>query len=129
MLMGNEPGLGRPGIRDVLSRGHFRMVTFAVILAATSLTVTGAILLRIFNQNNLALTVRTVSYAVEPAMFFRDPGEVRDAIRSVSDASTARRVEVLDTAGRRIAVWEASPSSETRFEHSGGSPRKGSAEG
>lgn len=116
MLMSSESAPRPPSIRDVLARGHFRMVTFAVILAATSLTVTGAILLRTFNYNNLELTVRTVSYAVEPAMFFADGDEVRDAIRSVSNASRARRIEVLDSAGRVVAVWRPNADDETRLE-------------
>ncbi|OYX06896.1 MAG: hypothetical protein B7Z08_13295, partial [Sphingomonadales bacterium 32-68-7] len=53
----------------------------------------------------------------EPAMFFGDADEVRSAIGSVSTATRARRIEVIDSAGRLIAVWQPGAGAETDLEH------------
>src|SRR5690606_29071092 len=73
----NAGEAGLPTLRTILARGHFRLVVFAVLLAAFSLTFTGALLLRSYAQLNLQLAAKTLSYAVEPAVYFGDTEAVR----------------------------------------------------
>jgi diguanylate cyclase (GGDEF)-like protein len=110
-------GLGRknaggplPTLRTVLARGHFRLVVLAVVLAAASLTVTGALLLRSYAQQNLQLAAKTLSYAVEPAVYFGDHEAVHEAIRSVGAHNTIRRIEVSGKSGGLLVSWEPESS-------------------
>jgi diguanylate cyclase (GGDEF)-like protein len=99
-------GAPLPTLRAVLARGHFRLVVLAVVLAAVSLTITGALLLRSYAQQNLHLAAKTLSYAVEPAVYFGDPEAVHEAIRSVGAQETIRRIEVSGKSNGLMVSWE-----------------------
>ncbi len=95
-----------PTLRTVLARDHFWLVVLAVLLAAVSRTVTGALLMRGYAQQNLQLAAKTLSYAVEPAVYFGDTEAVHEAIRSVGAHETIRRIEVLEKSDRLLVSWE-----------------------
>jgi diguanylate cyclase (GGDEF)-like protein len=109
MIRGSRPKAGKgdlPTLRAILARGHLRLVVLAVLLAAVSLTVAGGMLLRSYAQLNLQLAAKTLSYAVEPAVYFGDTAAVHEAVRSVSAPETIRRIEVSGTSSGLIASWE-----------------------
>src|SRR5690606_12445977 len=106
----NPDGAPLPTLRTVLARGHFRLVVLAVLLAAVSLTVTGALLLRSYAQQNLQLAAKTLSYAVEPAVYFGDIEAVHEAIRSVGAHNTIRRIEVSGKSDGLLVSWEPESS-------------------
>jgi len=97
---------GLPTLRTILARGHFRLVVLAVLLAAVSLTVGGAMLLRSYAQLNLQLAAKTLSYAVEPAVYFGDTEAVHEAIRSVDARETIQRIEVSGKTDGLLVAWE-----------------------
>jgi len=93
-------------LRELLARGHFRLVILAVILAAVTLTISGVVLIRSHSAANAALTARTVSYAVEPAVLFGDREAVQETIETIGNAGTAGQIAVIDEAGDVLASWE-----------------------
>ncbi len=97
---------GLPTLRTILARGHFRLVVFAVLFAAVSLTVTGALLLRSYAQLNLQLAAKSLTYAVEPAVYFGDTEAVHEAIRSVNARETIQRIEVSGKADTLLVTWQ-----------------------
>lgn len=92
-------------IREMLGRVHLRLILFAVLLAAASLTLSGGLVIRSYAQRNLDLVARTVAYTVEPAVVFDDRQAILDGIASVADSGGVRQVEVRDPAGRVLATW------------------------
>lgn len=94
-----------PTIRDMLARVHLRLILFAVLLAAASLTLSGGLVIRNYAQRNLDLVARTVAYTVEPAVVFDDRQAIVDGIASVADGGGVQQVEVFDPAGRVLARW------------------------
>jgi len=95
----------RPSIRDMLGRVHLRLILFAVMLAAASLTLSGALVIRSHAQRNLDLMASTVAYTVEPAVVFGDRPAILEGIASVAASSGVRLVEVRDAQGQVIAEW------------------------
>lgn len=104
-----------PTLRAILAKGHFRLVMLAVLLATASLTVTGAFLLRDYAHLNLQLAAKTLSYVVEPAVYFGDIPAVEQATRSVGASETIRQVEVLDLAGSPLSSWSPSSGNDDMF--------------
>lgn len=95
-----------PTIRSILARGHLRLALMAVLLAASTLTVSGALLLRGYARVNLELSARTLRHAVEPAVYFGDSDALQDAIDSVVSAGDLRRVQILAADGAPIMTWQ-----------------------
>jgi diguanylate cyclase (GGDEF)-like protein len=92
-------------IREMLGRVHLRLILFAVLLAAASLTLSGGLVIRSYAQRNLDLVARTVAYTVEPAVVFDDRQAILEGIASVADSGGVQQVEVRDPAGRVLATW------------------------
>jgi len=92
-------------IREMLGRVHLRLILFAVLLAAASLTLSGGLVIRSYAQRNLDLVARTVAYTVEPAVVFGDRQAILEGIASVADSGGVQQVEVRDPAGRILATW------------------------
>lgn len=92
-------------IRSMLGRVHLRLILFAVLLAAASLTLSGSLVIRSYAQRNLDLIARTVAYTVEPAVVFDDQQAILQGIASVAAGGSAREVEVFDPAGRLMTRW------------------------
>lgn len=93
-------------LRHIVARGHLWLVLCSVLLAALALTLTGAVLIRGYAQSNLDLVGRTVSYAVEPSIYFGDVESVDRALASVADMTDVQQLDVLDAGGRRIGHWQ-----------------------
>ncbi len=108
---------GRPTLRQILSRGHLRLVLIAVGLAAVSLLIVGIVVARDYSQRNLALVAATLNYAVEPAVVFNDREAIHEAIGSVVGHGNIRRVEVLDTSGEMLVDWIDTAAPEAGFVH------------
>lgn len=92
-------------LRGLLAKGHLRMILFAVVLAAASLTVSGIIVLRGQAIENVRLMTNVISYSVEPALFFGDHEAAEQVMSQTIVDRTVRRVEVLDAKGRVFASW------------------------
>ena len=97
---------GLPTIRDMLARVHLRLILFAVLLAAASLTLSGGLVIRNYAQRNLDLVARTVAYTVEPAVVFGDKQAFVEGIGSVAGGGGVQLVEVRDASGQVLAQWE-----------------------
>lgn len=97
---------GLPSIRDMLARVHLRLILFAVLLAAASLTLSGGLVIRNYAQRNLDLVARTVAYTVEPAVVFGDKQAIVEGIGSVAGGGGVQLVEVRDASGQVLAQWE-----------------------
>ncbi|WP_338445767.1 diguanylate cyclase [Pelagerythrobacter marensis] len=106
MNLAERAPAGSLPLRQMLARGHFRLVILAVLLAAVTLTVSGVVLIRSHAAANAALTARTVSYAVEPAVLFGDTEAIDEAIETVGKTGGADRIAVIDAQGNPLAVWE-----------------------
>lgn len=74
-------------------------------LTGILLMASGAVIIRDFAARNLALTARTLSYTVEPAVLVGDREAVLQAIASIAGINGVQRVEVRDAAGRLLAEW------------------------
>lgn len=94
-----------PTIRQVLARVHLKLILFAVLLAATSVTFSGGLVIRNYAQRNLDLVARNVAYTVEPAVVFGDRQAIMAGIASVAGGGGVQQVEVLDRAGQILARW------------------------
>lgn len=101
-------------IRQVLARGHQRLVLFAVVLATGSLAVSGLALVRSYTELSLELAGRSVAYSVEPAVFFGDKEGAAEAIGSVAALNNVQQVKVQDARGVTLASW-ARTSSESAY--------------
>ncbi len=94
-----------PTIRQVLARVHLKLILFAVLLAATSVTFSGGLVIRNYAQRNLDLVARNVAYTVEPAVVFGDRQAIMAGIASVAGGGGVQQVEVLDRAGQILSRW------------------------
>lgn len=94
-----------PTLRELLARAHLRLILFAVLLATTSLVLSGGLVIRASAQRNLELVARTVAYTVEPAVIFEDRAAIREGAISVAASRGVERIEVRDPQGRTLAEW------------------------
>ncbi|NBW76868.1 MAG: HAMP domain-containing protein [Sphingomonadaceae bacterium] len=94
-----------PTIREMLARVHLRLILFAVLLAAASMTLSGGLVIRNYATRNLDLIARTVAYTVEPAVVFGDRQAIVEGIGSVAGGGGVQQVEVRDASGRILARW------------------------
>src|SRR5690606_30897602 len=72
------------------------------------------VLLREYSHLNLKLAARTLSYAVEPAVYFGDLGAVEEAVRSIDEPGNARRIEVVSAVSGATVVWEPHAGEQNR---------------
>lgn len=95
-----------PTIRQVLARVHLQLIVFAVLLAATSVTLSGGLVIHNYAQRNLDLMARTLAYTIAPSVAFGDQRAVVDGIAMVAGVGGVQQVEVLDRAGRILVRWQ-----------------------
>lgn len=93
-------------LRGMLSRGHLRLVLFAVLLAAASLLVSGVHALRGYAAENVALSSRSLAYSVEPALVFGDRDAAQELVDRLGNAESLARIEVDDAAGQPFVRWQ-----------------------
>lgn len=103
--MGQAPQTRLPTLRRLLAKLHLRLILFAVLLATSSLMLSGALVIRSFMQNNLSLAAETVAYSAEPAVVFEDRQAMDEAIATVTRYSSVDRVELRDAKGHVLANW------------------------
>lgn len=96
-----------PTLARVLHRANLRIVLTAVLLAGVSLFALSMIALRFYMLDNLALSARSVAYAVEAAVVFGD----RDAAAEALELMVANRpvsvAYVFDRDGKEVTRWQA----------------------
>lgn len=109
-----------PTIREVLGGANLRLILFAVLLAAASVTVSGALAIRNYAQRNLDLMARTVAYTVEPGVVFGDRSAIVEGISSVAGGGGVQEVEVRDAGGHALVRWENRQSGLPRWLRDGG---------
>lgn len=97
-----------PTLRLLLSRVHLRLILFAVLLATSSLMLSGGMVIRNYMATNLRLAADTVAYSAEPAMVFEDSQAMADAIGAIAGYPSVDRVEIYNKAGVRMAGWTRS---------------------
>ena len=102
--MVDRPAENLPTIRDILSRGHLRLVMFAVMLLAGILLLSSLLLMRGYVASNLELSARSIAYSVEPAVYFGDVEAVRETIGSVGASGSVRLIEVSGADGGLLAT-------------------------
>lgn len=94
-----------PTLRQILARGHTRLILFAVLMAGVTLIAAGVLIMRDYAERNLALVARTASYTIEPALLFDDMAAAQDGIAMVANGQGVRLVEVRDNQGRLMTRW------------------------
>lgn len=100
-------------LRGMLSRGHLRLVLFAVTLASVSLIVSGLYTLRGYAADNVILSARTLAYSVEPALVFEDRVAARELIDQIGATRSLARVEIADARGAPFLRWEGAGGSDS----------------
>ncbi len=103
-------------LRGMLAQGHLRMILFAVLLAAASLTLSGIGMLRGQALENVRLMTNVISYSVEPALFFGDSAAAEQVMSQTIIDRTVRRVEVLDAQGKVFASWSQDQKTSSRLD-------------
>lgn len=93
-------------LRGLLSRGHLRLVLFAVFLASMSLLVTGIYALRGYAAENVVLSAKTLAYSVEPALVFEDREAASELVERIGATESLARVEVTDREGKPFLTWQ-----------------------
>lgn len=100
----NKPG-GLPTLRHVLSRMHLRVTLFAVAMAGLTVLATGLVVMRGYAHRNLELIAQSASYAVEPAVLFRDQRAIREALLPFAEMEGVAALTVATADGHVIARW------------------------
>ena len=100
-------------LRTMLSRGHMRMVLFAVFLATASLALSGVHALRGYAAENVVLSTRSLAYSVEPALVFGDREAARDMVMQLGRAESLSRIEIDDAQGEPFVQWERGRTSQS----------------
>lgn len=93
-------------LRGILSRGHLRLVLFAIALASVSLIVSGLYTLRGYAAENVILSARTLAYSIEPALVFEDREAARELVDQIGTMQSLALVEVSDASGKPFVRWQ-----------------------
>ncbi len=96
-----------PTLAAVLHRANLRVVLIAVLLAGASLFALSLIALRFYMVDNLALSARSVAYAVEAAAVFGDRDAAAEALEQMVANRPVSSASVFDRDGRELARWQA----------------------
>ncbi|MCL2658271.1 MAG: diguanylate cyclase [Betaproteobacteria bacterium] len=105
----NEPAQV-PTLENVLHRANLRVVLTAVLLAGVSLFALSTIALRFYMLDNLALSARSVAYAVEAAVVFGDREAAAEALEQMVANRPVSVAHVFDRDGNELARWQAKES-------------------
>ncbi|MDR1996435.1 diguanylate cyclase domain-containing protein [Azonexus sp.] len=99
-----------PTLASVLHRANLRVVLTAVLLAGVSLFVLSMIALRFYMLDNLALSARSVAYAVEAAVVFGDRDAAAEALEQMVANRPVSVAYVFDRDGEEVVHWQAKES-------------------
>lgn len=92
-------------LHDILERIHRLPVLFAVMLAALSFTLSGALVIHSYGERNLDLVARSLADRIEPAVHIGNPRGITDGIATVVARQSVDQVEVFDRTGHLLAHW------------------------
>lgn len=92
-------------LRQLLERGHLRLILFAVVLAWASMTLGGILLAAGNMQRNLQLVAQTMSYTAEPALVFGDTEALETGIATLAAQGNLDHVQVIDAGGKVLGQW------------------------
>jgi diguanylate cyclase (GGDEF)-like protein len=95
----------QPTLRSVIGRGHLILALVAVTLASVSLTLLGALALRVYAEHNLELIARSINYTVEAAVVFNDRAAATEALSLIAATEEVAEAQVFDANGRLLAQW------------------------
>ncbi|MCL2635327.1 MAG: diguanylate cyclase, partial [Betaproteobacteria bacterium] len=95
-----------PTLANVLHRANLRVVLTAVLLAGVSLFALSMIALRFYMLDNLALSARSVAYAVEAAVVFDDREAAAEALEQMVVNRPVSVVYVFNSDGEEVARWQ-----------------------
>lgn len=96
-----------PTLADVLHVTNMRLALIAVLLVGASLFVLGLIALRFYMLDNLALSARSVAYAVEAPVVFGDRDAALEALEQMTQSRPVSVAYVTDRDGAEVARWQA----------------------
>lgn len=96
-----------PTLADVLHVTNMRLALIAVLLVGASLFVLGLIALRFYMLDNLALSARSVAYAVEAPVVFGDRDAALEALEQMTQSRPVSVAYVTDHDGSEVARWQA----------------------
>ncbi|WP_309293737.1 diguanylate cyclase domain-containing protein [Azonexus sp.] len=96
-----------PTLASVLHRENLRVVLTAVLLAGVSLFALSMIALRFYMLDNLALSARSVAYAVEAAVVFGDRDAAAEALEQMVANRPVSVATVFDRDGEEVVRWQA----------------------
>ena len=101
------PGIRRRRrLRSVLRRGHLGVALVAVTLASVSLTLLGALALKVYADHNLQLIARAINYTVEAAVVFYDRVAATEALAMISSTEAVAKAEIYTAQGELLAQWQ-----------------------
>lgn len=101
-----EPAAKGMAIRTLLAKRHLRLVLFSVVVAALGLMISGAITLRGYALANVKLATQTISYTVEPAIYFGDHKAATKALDQAASIHTIHKVVILDAKQKLFVNWQ-----------------------
>jgi len=81
-----------------------------VAMASVSLTLLGALALRVYADHNLHLIARSINYTVEAAVVFNDKAAATEALAMIASTEEVADAQVLDAKGQLLARWQRSES-------------------
>jgi diguanylate cyclase (GGDEF)-like protein len=100
-----RPG-NRPTLRSVIGRGHLIVALVGVAMASVSLTLLGALALRVYADHNLQLIARSIDYTVEAAVVFNDKAAATEALALIASTEEVADAQVLNVRGQLLARWQ-----------------------
>ncbi|MDR2837195.1 MAG: diguanylate cyclase [Azonexus sp.] len=95
-----------PTLIAVLHHATLRVVLVAVLLAGTSLFALSIVALRFYILDNLALSARSVAYAVEAAVVFDDREAAVEELEHMVANRPVATAYVFDRDGEELARWQ-----------------------
>ena len=108
-----QPGTSTaPTIREILSRGHLRLILLSVAVATIGLTISGLFLMRGYERQSLQQAAEAVAYSAEPAVFFGDRTAVAEVLVSVERIDSVESVAVVSQSSGIDVRWSR-PANDT----------------
>ncbi|MFV0645420.1 MAG: diguanylate cyclase domain-containing protein [Sphingomonadaceae bacterium] len=106
--MERRPKAVGPTIRQILTRGHLRLVLFAVAFAALGLLASGIFTLRSYEYQNQELAGKSVAYYAQPALIYGDRQGAQEAVDSIRGITSVEKASIRDAQGQFVAGWSRS---------------------
>ncbi|MDR2187248.1 MAG: diguanylate cyclase [Azonexus sp.] len=95
-----------PTLVAVLHHATLRVVMVSILLAGASMFVLGIIALRFYTLDNLALSARSVAYAIEAAVVFEDREAATEELERMIANRPVATAYVFDRDGAELIHWQ-----------------------